>query len=121
MPLPSNPAAWAPPMDPADLLDYKAEFGDWLGEGQAIATFEVALMPEAALLGVSVKDGEGRQPMLADDDTSIVIWLEVDDARRDDAAFSGAGATIGVVFTIVTTTSPSRRRQRTFTVRIAQQ
>jgi len=122
MSIPITAAVWLQAMDPTDQIDYVADFmgaTPLLDVGETIAGFTVALMPEAVLLGVMISSGSGRDPVLIAG-TAIKIWLEVQTADREDPEFTGKGVVVGVVFTITTTSSPSRRRQRTFALSVAQ-
>lgn len=122
MALPKEPIYLGEPMDPADLADYEAEFT--LEPGSEIASYVIATMPEAALVGLSVKQDMAYQPVLINGVTAnnnvVRFWLEVDPLDREDAAFSGEGVTLGVVITATTNSVPPRRKQRTFTVTVRQ-
>jgi len=123
MSIPPLAAVWDQPMDPTDLIDYVAHFGGTaplLEEGETIASFIVAMMPEAVLLGVEVNDDPGRQPTIINAGKSIQLWFSVDPLEQEASDFAGAGANVGVVFTLTTSSSPFRRRQRTFRLTVAQ-
>lgn len=116
MAIPVDAVSIAEPMDPTDLIKYEADMGGYLDEGQSIASYTLALLPDAALVGVSIVETGGRVPVLVEEDRVIQFWLEVDPADREDVAFSGSGMKIGIVVTIETSAVPSERRQRTFVV-----
>jgi hypothetical protein len=126
MALPENATVWTAPMDPTDLVDYRASFrGDipLLEEMETVDTYTVALTAEAVALGVTIYEGpvaaDGPQsPKLVETGSACDVWFEVDEAERENAAFSDPGASVGVVFTIITT--DGRRRQRTWVLRIVQ-
>lgn len=127
MAIPDTASAWPQWMDPTDMVDYVANFrGDTplLEVGEEIATFTVALLPEAALLGVEiiegVHEGADRSPLLFETNSKIRLWMHVLEPSREDPVFDGEGVNVGIVFTIVTNANPTRRRQRTFKLNIKQ-
>jgi hypothetical protein len=108
-------------MDPTDQVDYLARFdgpAPVLEADETIASYTVELMPEAAGAGLIVSQGGGRDPALVDG-KAISLWFEVDVAKRESGIFA-KGIAAGVVFTIITTAIPARRRQRTFVLTVAQ-
>ena len=121
MPIPSDAATWLDPMDTSDLIDYEANMEPLLETAETIASFTVALMPEAALLGVTVETVAPRDPQLVTPaNKRIKVWMSVLIANREDPIFDGVGVDVGVVFTITTNSVPSRRRQRTYKLTVRQ-
>ena len=118
MAIPSSPIALPETMDPADLADYTLAFQ--LEGDSAIASYVLAPLPEAALLGISIVEAGAYAHGLIEDNRAILVWLQVDEPDREDPAFDGGGVTIGIAATVTTTSDPSRRKQRTFTVKVAQ-
>ena len=119
-----SPAApiFADTLDPHEEPDFKVEFGDMLEAGEAIddADWILEVLPEAAALGLTVMSGNGRDAALSNGDTAVIFWLSIDPAYRGNAAFDGAGIELPLRITTQTSSSPSRKRQRTFQVRVAQ-
>mgnify|MGYP001005653503 CR=1 FL=1 len=120
MALPTDAVAIAEPMDPTDLLPWEADMSSYLEDGQEIASYTLALYPDAALLGLSILSAAPRAPVLLEDDSVIQFWLEVDPGHREDPAFSSAGLVAGILVTIETNSVPLKRRQRTFAVTVRQ-
>jgi len=123
MSIPPLASVWEQPMDPKDLIDYIANFAGpipLLEANETIASFTVALMPEAVLLGILINQDPNRVPAVVQGGKGIQLWFEVNVPDREAEDFSGAGADVGVAFTIITTSNPSRRRERTFKLTVAQ-
>lgn len=122
MALPKDPISLGEPMDPADLADYEAEFT--LETGTQIGSYTIAMMPEAALVGLAVRADMTYAPVVVNgtggSNNTVRLWLDVDPAYREDTTYSGEGTTFGVVITATTNSVPPRRKQRTFTVTVRQ-
>lgn len=94
--------------DPADRLEYVAQFNvagpngepKVLEDGEIIdEIIEVAPLPDSAALGLMVLDGtvDGRDrgPFIADD-TQIEWWQTIEEESRADPAFDKEGSWVGV-------------------------
>lgn len=114
---------WEGELDPAETLDYRMNFqgedDPVLDVGEEISSFSLAVTPEAALLGLQIRADGLYAPALDETSTKIVLWLEVDEDEQDNAAFTD-GVTLGVIGTIVTSSTPARTRERTFNVTVKQ-
>lgn len=118
---------WEGEFDPAEVLEYRMDFYDEskepedrvLEDGEEIVSFTVAVTPEAALLGLTIREDGDYAPTLDVTATKIVLWFEVDADEQDNAAFT-AGAQLGVEGTVVTSSTPARTRQRTFLLTVKQ-
>lgn len=144
MALPPNAKLFPRQMDPADVVDYIAngnpDPGDLdvnevalLEEGEVISSYTLTMSPEGAALGVTISQGGvgegGDDPSLiaivggaeTTGATAVKFWLYVDDAFLDNAAFDGTGTYVGIILTVNTNSVPSRRRQKTLIVQVAQQ
>jgi hypothetical protein len=144
MALPENAKLLPRPMDPADRVDYVAnadpdqtdlDTGEvpLLAETETISSYTLTMSAEGAALGVTISQGGVGEPGAAPSLISIVggsettgatavkFWLYVDPAFQDNAAFDGTGTYVGITLTINTNSLPSRRRQRTLIVQVAQQ
>lgn len=107
-------------MDPGDLLDFVIDWTLLLQtvDGEAIdpANWEVITSAEAALLGFRVQTGM-RAPQLFDLNRQMRLWFGVDAGNQSDVIWH-AGADCAIKLVFQTTTSPFRRYERTFVVRV---
>lgn len=117
------PTSWQGKMDPADLVDFTAEFASGddpvLEPGESIAAFDVRLSDEAAAAGLMIADDVDRAPRRINANQDILLWLKVDPAEQGNERFTD-GVKVGVVFTITTSSDPARIRERTFLVTVKQ-
>lgn len=123
MAIPPGAAAWSRVLDPADLQDLRIDLRTpgktALQDGEAIKEYTLILYPDAAFVGFNIEaDGLYAPSNTAD---SITFWASVDPAMREDPMFQGAGVTVGMELTVTTTSTPSRRFQRTLKIGVAQQ
>ena len=124
MALPPNAVRWPDPMDPSDLIDYRADFRGpkpLLEPNERVANYTVTLTEEAVALGIIISQAPGYAPRLVNDLSACDLYFEVDPAERENPAFAGAGIEVGVVFTVWTDDNRERRRQRTWILGVAQQ
>jgi hypothetical protein len=124
MALPEDPAVWSQSMDPADRLDYQMfcrGARPLLETAEQIASYTLALTPEAAALGLTIETGGGRDPVVLAGGDTVALWFSVASGFQTNAAFSGSGAQLGVELTIVTDSVPARTRQRTWALTVKQQ
>lgn len=109
-------------MDPGELLDYQIRLKDGglrlLDDAESIASYTLTLYPEAVALGLEISSAAGYTP--SNDTANITIWFQVASAFRENAAYSGEGATLAMELTVITTSVPVRRRQRTIVLGVAQ-
>lgn len=114
---------WEQQLDPAERLDYIMDFagGDEpvLAEAETIASYSLAVTAQGALYGLTIESDAPYAPALAGGSTQIKLWLSVDVDEQSNPLFS-SGLTLGVVATIVTSSVPARRRERTFNVEVKQ-
>lgn len=109
-------------MDPSDIADFEVDLSgiDGLLVGaENVYTFSLALSAEAVALGLEIGTGP-RAPITINSSTGIYLWLQVNASFISDPAFSGEGVELAIELTIDTNSSPSRRRQRTLVIRVAQ-
>lgn len=136
MPIPPNAAVFgtaANPaiLDPADILDFYVSLAQGAEDavlppillvGEAVATLAVAVTTEAAAVGLKIMTGGSYPAPKVDPATNVVtLWLGVDSARQGDSVFNGVGVTVGVELTITTNNNPPRVKQRTVSIKVAQQ
>lgn len=123
MAIPLTAFIWDDPMDPSDVVDFIVDCADpdlpLLEAGETIASFTLTLPAESVALGLTIGTST-RAPAKINTDTAIKLWLSVDSGYIANAAFSGAGTSLPVEVTIVTSSTPSRTRQRTCVVKVAQ-
>lgn len=123
MAIPLTAFIWPDPMDPSDVVDFVIDCADptlpLLESGETIASFTLVLPSESVALGLTIGTA-ARAPVKINTDTAIRLWLSVDSGFISNSAFSGAGQSLPVEVTIVTTSSPSRTRQRTCVVKVSQ-
>jgi len=127
MATPPNAIAFGDSMDPAEELDWIAPLSSMLEEGESVESgYTIALSPEALDAGLFIMTGDGRdhhlitgQPPIADN-TAILAWLAVEPGSQADPMFDGAGTEFPIEITFHTNSVPSRKRQRTFVLRVAQ-
>lgn len=119
---------FAQAMDPTDRLDftmvvYQAAAGasppPLLVLGEAIASYSLALTPEAVAVGLTILTEAPYAPALVQN--KVTFWCEVAPSLRASPAFDGSGVTVGVEFTFTTSAVPPRRFQRTAGIRIVNQ
>jgi hypothetical protein len=122
MPTPPTAVEWLDPMDPSEEMDWIADLSPMLEDGEAVEplSYTVALSPEAIDAGLLMMSGSGRDQHLLDDGRAILFWLNVEAGSQADPIFDGAGTRFPIEFTFTTNSVPSRKRQRTYVLRVAQ-
>ena len=127
MPNPLTATPFEQAVDPRDELDFyiyvsqgepDANPATILLTGEGIASYELALLPEAIAAGLQIMTGAYANALT---DNELKVWLTVDPIMRGSSIFDGTGVVVGIELTIVTTSTPPRVKQRTFLVRIANQ
>lgn len=116
-------------MDPADVLDISIVItqGDaaavpppFLLTGEAVGSFTLTLSAEAVAAGLAIKQANGY-PAPTFSGLICTFWLAVDAAMQTSPIFDGEGVTLSLELTVVTTSDPKRTKQRTLTVKVANQ
>lgn len=119
MAIPASAVKWSSVMDPSDLVDYKIDLSgadSILESGELISSFTITVLSEGTAVGFVVENTAPYAPVVANGNT-ITLWFSVASANRSDPAFE-AGVDIPIELEIVTNSSPSRRKQRTFVVTV---
>lgn len=113
---------WEQPLDPSEQLDFEMDFTTLLEDGETIVPddWSVAPTPSAAEAGLVVEEGDDYRAQLLEN-SRIVVWLSIAQAKRADRLFSGSGRRLGVIANFATSSSPARRRQREFQVKVIRQ
>jgi len=129
MAIPPNAKAIAQPLDPADILDLETTITQGPPDAvpaplilntENVASFTLTLSAEAVAAGLQIKTGDGYPaPTLSD--LKVTFWLAVDPAMQGSPLFNAPGLTLALELTLNTTSVPSRRKQRTITVTVANQ
>ena len=123
MAIPSTAVAFGQPMDPQEELDFQIDVAGLLEVGEDVASsgWTLAVLAESAALGLTIMTGSGRDPSFDIVTDKLRFWLKIDIAFQTNAAWDGAGTSLGLVLTATTNSVPARKRQRTFTVTVVQQ
>jgi hypothetical protein len=124
MALPPNAFEWDQEMDPSDIVDYTINLSGEKGlleSGETITSYTLTLRPEATALGLEIISTGPRAPALVGGATGVMLWFQVLEAFWGNAAYSGSGVKLGIELTVETSSNPSRRRQRTVVLKVAQQ
>lgn len=115
-------------LDPSDRVDFYVVLLQGAADstpapillmGEAVASYTLAVTPEAAALGVRIS----TDPEYVDRLTGNVlkVYLEMVEDEWTSPLFDGRGVIVAIELTIITTSTPPRRKQRSFLVRIANQ
>ena len=120
MAIPATAVAFEQGLDPHEELDFVIPCAPVLETDEAITSYTLTPLAEAVALGLTIMSGDDRDDELIEDDRSILMWLEIDDAYKTNAAFDGSGSRLPMEVTIVTNSSPARTRQFTLLVPVAQ-
>lgn len=125
MAIPPTAIKFAGPIDPQEVLDYVFPMTPVLEAGEQIdpADWSLILLAEAVALGLEIIEGDPEfpDPALTEGNTAIRAWFRIDQGFAGNAAFQGAGISLPMAVTLETTSSPSRTRQRTFLMTVAEQ
>ncbi|MHB9879096.1 hypothetical protein ACSMXM_05480 [Pacificimonas sp. ICDLI1SI03] len=119
MPLPKSPTTWDYEMDPGDRVEFTLDGPGFLSDDEVISSYTLINEPEGVALGLTIGADE-YDPALVDGDTALKIWLSVDDAEHANESFAGDGVIVGIRGKFTTNSSPPRRYERTWAVRIIQ-
>ena len=117
MTVPSNAPAAQDAMDPTDIVDFVIDLAALLDEGEMFDAIDFAVMVESVLLGFTILDRAPHAPTEVDA-TRVKIWVTVDPAFRNAAAWKGKGTICGVEFTA--TTDRGRQFQRTIAIGVVE-
>lgn len=123
MSTPPTAMVFADKLDPHEKLDWKLGCANMLEDGEMVATgaWTLEILPEGTALGLEIMTGSGRDPILMTGGQAIVFWLTINALFQDNAAFDGGGISLPMRLTFDSDALPSRKRQRTFLVPVAQQ
>ena len=116
MAIPSKATVFKQQMDPADRVEWQIDADAVLLEaGETIDTYTLVLDSAAVALGISISTATGYEAAVVNAGLSIRFWLEVLDPTQ--VAFDSV-VQAALTLTINTSSTPARRRQRTFVVEI---
>lgn len=119
MAIPASAIKWTPKMDPSDLVDYQIDLSgadSILETGELVDTFNITVLSEGTALGFIVENTAPYAPTIVNGN-KITLWFSVAEANRSNTAFT-TGVQIPMELEIITTSSPPRKRQRTFVVEV---
>jgi hypothetical protein len=114
VPVPEDAFLFADPIDPTDRLDWLTTLDGPEGileTGETIASYTLTVTAEAAALGLEI--GTATYAPTNPTNVSIKFWLECNSSFQNNAAFNADGLALGVELTVITSSTPPRRRQRT--------
>jgi hypothetical protein len=117
MAIPVNALVWPESMDPSDVVDYSVDCTAILDEGETISTYTVAPYAESVLLGLTMGTSTYATTLVGN---ILTMWLSIAAAKQEDVAFAGTGATLPISLTLNTSSTPSRKKQRTVVVKVQQ-
>lgn len=111
---------WDKPLDPSDLDFFIANFVDdvpVLGEDETIASFIAEPTDTAAGYGLTIESVGDYAPSKTLEDKAVLLWLSVPEDKRDNVEFC-PGIELEVEVSIITSSVPPRKIQRTWAVRV---
>ena len=115
MAIPATTYIFKESMDPYDVVDYVADVSGMLEAGEAVASFNLLVPAESALLGFELKTSGGYATTLTN--SELRFWASINATKQTDPAFI-SGATIPVEINITTNSTPPRKKQRTLAVKV---
>lgn len=107
-------------LDPTDVKEAVINYLPLLQAGEQIASFTITLSAAAVALGMSIPNTGPRAVLLINDNTAIQFWPLIDIDEQANPAFDGAGVSLDIEVTIITTADPTRTDQQTFLIPWAQ-
>lgn len=117
MAIPAEAKIFLEPLDPTDITDFQLNLSGLLESGESIASQTLSVPTESSLLGLEIKTTGGYVTTLAAN--ILTIWLGILIAEQGNAAFV-AGVTLPIEITVITNSTPPRKKQRTFAVKVIQ-
>ncbi len=116
-PIPISTTPLGAPLDPKEVKDYKVDWAPLLEAGETILSFNIVILGDAVSEGFRHPPGKPA----AADDTSILMWFDVDNTtganNQSDARWNTPGMIYNIEIDIATAT---RIFQRTFTLQVVQ-
>ena len=116
MAIPTTTFIWTQSMDPYDILDYTINCAGLLEGGELIGSFTLQPLSEAIALGLNIKNSGGYTTKLIDG-TSINFWAEIIEEEQGNPKFAG-GVVLPMELTVITNSTPPRKKQRTLAIRV---
>jgi len=98
-------------MDPQDIVEYKVECAPILEEDEDIASFSLSLPSESLLFGLELGTGTRAASI---EGTIITMWFSFDGSPI------ATPVVLPIELTVVTTSTPSRTKQRTLGLKVDQ-
>ncbi len=119
MTIPASAVRWTQTMDPSDLVDYQIDLSgtpSLLESGELIDDYTLTVLSEGVAVGFQIEEDPPYAPTLTTGN-KITFWASVDIASRNNAAYT-TGLDIPIELEITTTSTPARRKQRTFVIKV---
>ena len=115
MAIPASTYIFSGVLDPSDLLDYQIDVSSLLETGESISTFTLTVPAESVLLGLTLNTTGGYATTLASN--KIQFWVSIDPSKQGNAAFNSV-AVLPLELSIVTNSTPARKKQRTVAIQV---
>ena len=119
MAIPATAVKWTQTMDPSDLLDYMIDLSTLpsiLEEGELIDNYTLTVLSEGVAVGFQIESTGAYIPVI-ENGNKITFWVSVEESQRNNPAFV-AGMLVPIELEFTTTSSPPRRKQRTFVITV---
>lgn len=110
-------ASWAQAMDPHEIVDYTINLTNFIETNEEILSYEVKPVREAVALGIIVSPVGYPSTLGAKE---IHVWFSVLETQQENTIFN-TETIVPIEVTIWTSSSPRRKRQRTFGLKMVQQ
>lgn len=117
MPQPKDITVWKEALDPRDRKPYTIDCKKFLGPGENIISHSVIVPAESVLAGLVIDVAPYVNTVA---DGIITIWPQIADAKQEALEFYGDGLLLPITLTIESDSSPAKRLQRTYAVRVQQ-
>jgi len=125
MPIPATAIVFKETMDPADVLEWKIPLSrgpageeptPFLYADEDVASFTLSPTTDAIAAGLIVKSGSGGYPAPTLVGLDLTFWTSIDAALQGAAMFA-AGVDLALELTVTTSSTPPRRKQRTYVIK----
>jgi hypothetical protein len=124
MPIPPTAIAIEEGLDPQAIKNFRVLATDALENAETIdpANWSLTPLPAALALGFEVIESDATYPDPTLDGSGVAVdfWARVDPLFAGDPAFEGAGTAVPFEFTYLTTGSPPKKEQQTFTITLVE-
>lgn len=108
---------WKDPMDPHDIVDYIVRLDNLLEGNESVLSYSIKPVREALAMGLVINP-DGYKSSI--DDKRLQIWFGILELQQENVVFDKE-VILPIELTIVTNSTPPRRKQRTLGVKVVQQ